>query len=209
MVSEVKELDDTLVFHTKIPLVDEEDDVYQLTPIPVVTQDYIIAKETETKNLAISDQRDRHFALTIKELKQCTKMSKGPLLCNIKKTTLGPAHEQFQCALAGIQADQKTNCRPERINTTSIWYPLDAPNSWIFATTKDLMLTYVCGDKRVKTQVHNGGILTMNADCIARSPIITLQGHPAIRSTIPHILSRDECRRVGKTRAHTAGQRTS
>jgi len=26
--------------------------------------------------------------------------------------------------------------------------------------------------------------VTMNADCIARSPVVTLQGHPALRSTI-------------------------
>jgi len=44
-------------------------------------------------------------------------MSKRPVLCNVKQTTLGPAHEQLQCALADIQAKQKTICRPERINT--------------------------------------------------------------------------------------------
>jgi len=39
MVSKVQELDNTLIFHTKKPLVDEEEyDVYQLTPIPVATQ---------------------------------------------------------------------------------------------------------------------------------------------------------------------------
>jgi len=32
--------------------------------------------------------------------------------------------------------------------------------------------------------VHNIGIVTTNADCIARSPVVTLQGHPALRSTI-------------------------
>jgi len=185
MVSEVQELDNTLIFHTKIPLVDEEEyDVYQLTLIPVATQDHIIATETETKYLAISDHRDRHFALTVEELNQCMKMSKGPMLCNIKQTTLGPAHEQFQCALAAVQSEQISSCKPERINTTSIWYPLDAPKSWIFATTQEVTLTYVCGEKRGKIQVDNNGIVTMNADCIARSPVVALQGHPALRSTI-------------------------
>ncbi|XP_070854672.1 uncharacterized protein [Drosophila suzukii] len=151
MVSEVQELDNTLIFHTKIPLVDEEEyDVYQLTPIPVATQDHIIATETEAKYLSISDHRDRHFALSVEELNQCTKMSKGPMLCNIKQTTLGPAHEQFQCALAAVQSEQNSSCKPERINTTSIWYPLDAPNSWIFATTQEVTLTYVCGDEKYK-----------------------------------------------------------
>jgi len=42
----------------------------------------------------------------------------------------------------------------------------------------------VCGEERGKIQVHNNGIVTMNADCIARSPVVTLQGHPALRSTI-------------------------
>nr|XP_036677941.1 uncharacterized protein LOC118879061 [Drosophila suzukii] len=113
MVSEVLELDDTLIFHTKIPLVDEEEyDVYHLTPIPVVMQHQIIAKKTETKYLTISDHRDRHFALTMEVLMQCTKMSKGPVMCNVKQTTLGPANEQLQCALAAIQAEQKTICRP-------------------------------------------------------------------------------------------------
>jgi len=97
---------------------------------------------------------------------------------------LGSAHEQFQCALAAVQAQQKPSCKPEKINTTSIWYPLDAPNSWIFATTQEVTLTYVCGEERRKIQVHNNGIVTMNADCIARSPVVTLQGHPALRSTI-------------------------
>jgi len=152
----------------------EEYDVYQLTPIPVATQVHIIATETETQYLAISDHRDRHFALTEEELNQCTKMSKGPKLCNIKQTTLGPAHEQFQYALAAIQAEQKPICKPEQINTTSIWYPLDAPNCWIFATTQEITLTNVCGEERGKIQVHNNGIMTMNADCIARIPIITL-----------------------------------
>jgi len=73
MVSEVQEMDNTLIFHTKIPLVDEEEyDVYQLTPISVATQDHIIATKTETKYIAISDHRDRHFALTVEELNQCT-----------------------------------------------------------------------------------------------------------------------------------------
>jgi len=45
-------------------------------------------------------------------LMQCTKMSKGPVMCNVKQTTLGPANEQLQCALAAIQAEQKTICRP-------------------------------------------------------------------------------------------------
>jgi len=64
MVSEVQELDDTLIFHTKIPLVDEEGyDVYQLTPIPVATQNYIYH---------IYYHRDRHFALSVEELNQCT-----------------------------------------------------------------------------------------------------------------------------------------
>ncbi|XP_070851468.1 uncharacterized protein [Drosophila suzukii] len=171
MVSEVQELDNTLIFHNKIPLVDEEEyDVYQLP-----TQDHIIATETETKYLAISDHRDRHFALTVEELNQCTKMSKGPMLCNIKQTTLGPAHEQFQCALAAVQSEQKSSCKPERINTTSIWYPLDAPNTWIFATTQEITLTYVCGEERGKIQVHDNGIVTMNADCIARSPVSPIQ----------------------------------
>jgi len=116
---------------------EEEYDVYKLTPFPVATQDHIIAKETETKYLAISDHRDRHFALTVEELNQCTKMSKGPMLCNLKQTTLGPAHDQFQCVLAAIQAERKPICKPEKINTTSIWYPLDAPNSWIFSTTQE------------------------------------------------------------------------
>jgi len=137
MVSEVQELDNTLIFHTKIQLVDEEEyDMYQLTPIPVATQDHITA------------------------------------------------HQQFQCALAAVQSEQKFSCKPERINTTSIWYPLDAPNFWIFSTTQEVTLTYVCGDERGKIQVHNNGIVTMNADCIARSPVVTLQGHPALRSTI-------------------------
>jgi len=169
MVSEVQELDD-----------EEEYDVYQLTPIPVAIQNDIIATETETKYLVISDHRDRYFALTVEKLNQFTKMSKGPMLCNIKQTTLGPAHEQFQCALAAVKAEQK----PGKINTTSIWYPLHAPNSWTFATTQEITLTYVCGEERGKIQVHNNGIVTMNADCISRSPIVTLQGHPALRSTI-------------------------
>jgi len=97
---------------------------------------------------------------------------------------LGPAHKQFQCALAAIQTEQKPSCKPERINTTSIWYPLDALNSWIFATTQEITLAYVCGEERGKIKVHNNGIVTMNADCIARSTIVTLQGHPALRSTI-------------------------
>jgi len=44
--------------------------------------------------------------------------------------------------------------------------------------------SYVCGDERGNIQLQNRGVLTINADCIARSPITTLQGHPAIRSTI-------------------------
>jgi len=101
-----------------------------------------------------------------------------------KTNNVGPAHELFQCALAAVQSEQKSSCKPERINTTSIWYPLDTQNSWIFATTQEITLSYVCGDERGKIQVHNNGILTMNADCIARSPVATQQGHPALRSTI-------------------------
>jgi len=88
---------------------------------------------------------------------------------------LGPAHEQFQYALAAIQAEQKPSCKPENINTT---------NSWTIATTQEITLTYVCGEERGKIQMHNNGIVTMNADCITRSPIVTLQGHPALRSII-------------------------
>jgi len=56
MVSEVQELHDTLIFHTKIPLVDKgEYNVYHLTPIPVVSQYQIIEKKTETKYLEFSD----------------------------------------------------------------------------------------------------------------------------------------------------------
>jgi len=52
-------------------------------------------------------------------------------------------------------------------------YPLDAINSWMFATTQEITVTYDCGDERGKVQ-----------DCIARSSIIALQRHPAIRSMI-------------------------
>jgi len=47
----------------------------------------------------------------------------------------------------------KLNKRPERNNTTCVWYPLDAPNSWIFAATQKITLTYVCGVERGKVQV--------------------------------------------------------
>jgi len=108
-------------------------------------------------------------------------MSKEPMLRNVNQATLGPAHEKFQCALASIQAEPKTICKPEKINTYCIPSMLQILGFLLNARNNANLGFW--GRTR-KTQVHNSGIITMNAGCIARSPINKLQGHPALRPTI-------------------------
>jgi len=99
-----------------------------------------------------------------------------------KTIDVGSSTRALQCEMAAVQAEQKPSCKPGKINTTSIWYPLDVPNSWIFAKTQEITLTYVCGEQRGKIEVHNNGIVTMNAACNARRPTVTLLGHAALRA---------------------------
>ncbi|XP_070068120.1 uncharacterized protein [Drosophila takahashii] len=116
ITTQVQELDELLVFHSKVPLVDED-----------------------------------------------------PLL---RQATLGPAHELLRCTLAAFHKEHDPLCA------------LTLPNSWIFATAKEITLTYVCGEERHQVHIGGSGNITLNENCIARSATLTLQGHPHLQSAI-------------------------
>jgi len=83
---------------------------------------------------------------------------------------------------AASVTDFLTVCRKSReskVAARTKFFPLSD-----FATTQEITLTYLCGDEQENIQIHNSGMLTINTGCIARSPMITLQGHSTIRSTI-------------------------
>ncbi|XP_070068137.1 uncharacterized protein [Drosophila takahashii] len=181
----VQELDELLVFHSKVPLVDEEEfNVYHLSPIPIVVNNTIRIVRTETDYLAISDHQDRHFAISKGELEGCTRLSTGSLLCKLRQATLGPAHELLRCTLAAFHKEHDPLCASTEEPASSIWYPLTLPNSWIFATAKEITLTYVCGEERHQVHIDGSGKITLKENCIARSATVTLQGHPHLQSAI-------------------------
>ncbi|XP_044574016.1 uncharacterized protein LOC123258208 [Drosophila ananassae] len=180
----VQETEDLLMFHTSVPLVEEDEfTVYRMEPIPQITREGLVITKTETGYLAIDDHRKHHFAINQEHLRQCISMTNGIKVCDFKQTLFGPDAHQLPCTMAALAKHQAGECKPEPIKGTSYWVQLTEQNAWIFGTTKPITMTYVCSAEKDQVIIEGVGKMTIRQDCVIQSPTITLLGRAQVNSS--------------------------
>ncbi|KPU81877.1 uncharacterized protein Dana_GF28044 [Drosophila ananassae] len=180
----VQETEDLLMFHTSVPLVEEDEfTVYRMESIPQITREGLVITKTETKYLAVDDHRKHHFAINQEHLSQCISGTNGNKVCEFKQTLLGPDAHQLPCTMAALSRHRARECKPEPIKGTSYWVQLTEQNAWIFGTTKPITMTYVCSDEKDQIIIDGVGKLTIRQDCVIQSPTITLLGRAQFNSS--------------------------
>ncbi|XP_044574117.1 uncharacterized protein LOC123258313 [Drosophila ananassae] len=180
----VQETEDLLMFHTSVPLVEEDEfTVYRMESIPQITREGLVITKTETKYLAVDDHRKHHFTINQEHLSQCISGTNGNKVCEFKQTLLGPDAHQLPCTMAALSRHRARECKPEPIKGTSYWVQLTEQNAWIFGTTKPITMTYVCSDEKDQIIIDGVGKLTIRQDCVIQSPTITLLGRAQFNSS--------------------------
>ncbi|XP_044574121.1 uncharacterized protein LOC123258318 [Drosophila ananassae] len=102
-ITRVQETEDLLMFHTSVPLVEEDEfTVYRMESIPQITREGQVITKTETKYLAVDDHRKHHFAINQEHLSQCISGTNGNKVCEFKHTLLGPDAHQLPCTMAAL-----------------------------------------------------------------------------------------------------------
>ncbi|XP_044573072.1 uncharacterized protein LOC123257556 [Drosophila ananassae] len=164
----VQETEDLLIFHTSIPLVEEDEfTVYRMEPIPQITREGLVITKTETRYLAIDDHRKHHFAISLEHLQQCISGTNGNKVCEFKQTLFGPDAHQLSCTMAALSRHRIGECKPEPIKGTNYWVQLTEQNAWIFGTTKPITMTYVCSAEKDQIIIEGVGKLTIRPDCVS------------------------------------------
>ncbi|EDV57307.1 uncharacterized protein LOC6541001 [Drosophila erecta] len=163
-----------VVFLITVPLIDAEIfNIYRLTPIPRLNNDEIQLVDTETPYLGVNDHLDRYFPL--QNLDDCIELSEERFVC-IVYITYRTGDDSCACSLAAIRNQSSGACTFRPVAEKSLWTPMVAPNSWMVALTKELTLTGVCSGERQELRINGSGILSIQSDCVVRSPTVTLQG---------------------------------
>ncbi|XP_041632959.1 uncharacterized protein [Drosophila kikkawai] len=180
----VQQLDKNhLVFEIKVPLIDAElFSLYRLTPIPRVQNGQIEVMDTETPYLAINNHQDRFFPL--QNLGDCIELARERLICRHIQVTFGNGgFQNIPCGLAAIRNQSSGACQFRKVEKSSLWTQLLAPNSWMVALSQELSLTAVCSEDRQELDIRGSGILSIRSDCIVRSSAVILQGRPHQRGS--------------------------
>ncbi|XP_044574015.1 uncharacterized protein LOC123258207 [Drosophila ananassae] len=180
----VQETEDLLMFHTSVPLVEEDEfTVYRMEPVPQIKRVGLVITKTETGYLAIDDHRKHHFAINQDHLRQCISITNGNTVCEFKQTLFGPDAYQLPCTMAALARHRARECKPEPIKGTSYWLQLTEQNAWIFGTTKPITMTYVCSAEKDQIIIDGVGKMTIRQDCVIQSPTITLLGRAQVNSS--------------------------
>ncbi|XP_044573064.1 uncharacterized protein LOC123257547 [Drosophila ananassae] len=151
----VQETEDVLMFHTRIPLVEEDEfTVYWMEPIPQITREGLVITKMETRYQAIDEHRKHHFAINQEHLQQCISGMNGNKVCEFKQTLFGPDAHPLPCTMAALSRHRVKECKPEPIKA-SYWVQLTEQNAWIFGTTQKITMTCVMYARPKRTKLSS------------------------------------------------------
>jgi len=178
--------DNHVIFNIGLPLANNKRfQLFNVAPIAYVKNQRLITIKTQVTLMAISLHRDEFFVLTKATLNLCLKLKAKSYLCQQIQSSYHDSSGSHGCEIALFNKNKDTaNCEFQVLKDSTVWYQLNHPNQWVFATNHTTTLNAVCGSEASQVIINGSGIIQVNPECVLKGDTITIQGHREFRSSV-------------------------
>lgn len=176
-----------VIFTIELPLTDpREFQLLHIVPIVSTLNKTLTIVETSTKFLAVSLYRDEFFPMSQHEVDTCWSLCDDELICpNIPTTYQATRHPIInKCEIDLLNDQPEPRCSFHKREDTTIWQHLYRPNQYMFSTTDIIKLNAVCGNDIIPISLEGSGLITLQADCVIKNDLITIQGRQQIVTSL-------------------------
>ncbi|XP_037929636.1 uncharacterized protein LOC119688618 [Teleopsis dalmanni] len=180
-----------VIFCIDLPLTDpREFQLLYLVPIVAAINNTLLSVKLSTEFLAISPHHDEFRPMTQHQVDACISISDEELLCPNIQATFHESANVNNCEIDLFNNQAKPRCDMYQLKDTTVWYQLNHPNQWIYATINNIKMNAVCNKKAFQLTLVGSGLIKLEPECIIKNEHITIQGHQKMVTSMQASITR-------------------
>ncbi|XP_037942578.1 uncharacterized protein LOC119675451 [Teleopsis dalmanni] len=144
----------------------------------------------QLKFLAISPHHDEFRPMTQHQVDACISISDEELLCPNIQATFHDSSNVNNCEIDLFNNQAKPRCDMYQLKDTTVWYQLNHPNQWIYATINNIKMNAVCNKKAFQLTLVGSSLIKLEPECIIKNEHITIQGHQKMVTSMQASITR-------------------